>query len=95
MHIYYEYPNSSSAYKASSEIYDLNTSSIQPHGTYYAYSICAQTGSDPRCLVMYTDDEYFDTGSIFEGVSTLTNVQAIEQGYFVSGSPVYDDEGLD
>ena len=95
MHIYYEYPNSSSAYEASSQIYDLNTSSLQQHGTYYAYSICTQTGSDPRCLVMYTDDEYFNTGSVFDGVTSLTNQQAIEQGYFVSGSSIYDDEGLD
>ena len=95
MHIYYEYPNSSSAYEASSLIYDLNTSSLQPRGTYYAFGICTQTGSDPRCLVMYTDGEYFDTGSIFEGVTTLTNQQAIKQGYFVSGSPAYDDGGID
>ena len=95
MHKYYEYPNSSSAYEASSQIYNLNTSSLQPHRTYYAFSICTQTGSDPRCLVMYTDDEYFNTGSIFEGVSTLTNLQAVEQGYFVSGSPAYDDGGID
>jgi hypothetical protein len=44
---------------------------------------------------MYTDDEYFDTGSVFNGVSIITNKQAIEQGYFVSGSPAYDDGGID
>ena len=32
---------------------------------------------------------------IWTVVPTLTNQQAIEQGYFVSGSSIYDDEGID
>ena len=95
MHLYYEYPNSSSALAASAAVYDLNAPPRNQRTTLYSYSVCPHTGStDPRCLVMYTDDQYFDTGSVFNGVPTLTNQQAIEQGYFVSGSPAYDDEGL-
>ena len=49
MHLYYEYPNSSSAYEASADVYDLNAPPRDQRTSLYAYVVYPHTGDDdPR-----------------------------------------------
>ena len=92
MHLYYEYPNSGSALTASADVYDLNAPPKDQRTTLYAYSVFPHTGStDPRCVVQYEDDiQLFITGSIFNGVTSYTEAEAI-----VAGFDVGDEESED
>ena len=85
MHLYYEYPNSGSALTASADVYDLNAPPRDQRTTIYAYSVFPHTGStDPRCVVQYQDDvQSFITGSIFNGVTSYTEAEAIAAGFDV------------
>ena len=85
MHLYYEYPNSSLALTASSDVYDLNAPPKDQRSTIYAYSVFPHTGStDPRCVVQYEDEvQLFITGSVFDGVTFYTEAEAIAAGFDV------------
>ena len=89
MHLYYEYPNSGSALTASADVYDLNAPPRDQRTTLYAYSVYSHTGStDPRCVVQYEDEiQLFITGSVFDGVTSYTEAEAIAAGFDVG-----DDE---
>lgn len=92
MHLYYEYPNSGSALTASSDVYDLNAPPRDQRITLYAYSVFPHTGStDPRCVVQYEDEiQLFITGSVFNGVTSYTEAEAIAAGFGV-GDEESDD----
>ena len=85
MHLYYEYPNSSSAYEASADVYDLNAPPRDQRTSLYAYSVYPHTGStDQRCVVQYQDETHsFITGSVFDGVTSYTEAEAIVAGFDV------------
>ena len=85
MHLYYEYPNSSLALTASADVYDLNAPPRDQRLTIYAYSVFPHTGStDPRCVVQYEDEaQLFITGSVFNGVTSYTEAEAIAAGFDV------------
>ena len=88
MHLYYEYPNSSSAYEASADVYDLNAPPRDQRISLYAYVVYPHTGSDdPRCVVQYEDVvQSFTTGSVFDGVTSYTETGAIARGYGITAS---------
>ena len=92
MHLYYEYPNSGSALTASADVYDLNAPSRDQRTTLYAYSVFPHTGStDPRCVVQYEDDiQLFITGSVFDGVTSYTEAEAIAAGFDVGNEESED-----
>ena len=85
MHLYYEYPNSGSALTASADVYDLNAPPRDQRSTIYAFSVFPHTGStDLRCVVQYEDDiQSFITGSVFNGVTSYTEAEAIAAGFDV------------
>jgi hypothetical protein len=85
MHLYYEYPNSGSALTASADVYDLNAPPRDQRLTIYAYSVFPHTGStDPRCVVQYEDEiQLFITGSVFNGITSYTEAEAIAAGFDV------------
>ena len=85
MHLYYEYPNSDSALTASADVYDLNAPPRDQRSTIYAFSVFPHTGStDLRCVVQYEDDiQSFITGSVFNGVTSYTEAEAIAAGFDV------------
>jgi hypothetical protein len=89
MHLYYEYPNSSLALTASADVYDLNAPPRDQRTTLYAYSVYPHTGStDPRCVLHYEDETHsFVTGSVFDGVTSYTEAEAITAGFAIE-----DDE---
>ena len=90
MHLYFEYPNSSSAYEASADIYDLNAPPRDQRTSLYAYIVYPHTGStDPRCVVQYEDDvQSFITGSVFNGVTSYTKAEAIAAGLNVEDKEI-------
>jgi len=92
MHLYYEYPNSGSALTASADVYDLNAPLRDQRTTLYAYSVFPHTGStDPRCVVQYEDDiQLFITGSVFDGVTSYTEAEAIAAGFDVGNEESED-----
>ena len=92
MHLYYEYPNSGSALTASADVYDLNAPPRNQRTTLYAYSVFPHTGStDPRCVVQYEDDiQLFITGSVFDGVTSYTEAEAIAAGFDVGNEESED-----
>jgi len=92
MHLYYEYPNSGSALTASADVYDLNAPPRDQRTTLYAYSVFPHTGStDPRCVVQYEDDiQLFITGSVFDGVTSYTEAEAIAAGFDVGNEESED-----
>ena len=92
MHLYYEYPNSGSALTASADVYDLNAPPRDQRTTLYAYSVFPHTGStDPRCVVQYQDEiQSFITGSVFDGVTSYTEAEAISAGFDVGNEESED-----
>ena len=90
MHLYFEYPNSSSAYEASADIYDLNAPPRDQRTSLYAYIVYPHTGStDPRCVVQYEDNvQSFITGSVFNGVTSYTKAEAIAAGFNVEDKEI-------
>ena len=88
MHLYFEYPNSSSAYEASADVYDLNAPPRDQRTSLYAYIVFSHTGSsDLRCVLHYEDETHsFVTGSVFDGVTSYTEAEAIAQGYNITVS---------
>ena len=92
MHLYYEYPNSSSAYEASADVYDLNAPPRDQRTSLYAYIVSPHTGSDdPRCVVLYEDNipgSVFTTGSIFNGITSYTKAEAILAGFDVEDKEI-------
>jgi len=92
MHLYYEYPNSGSALTASADVYDLNAPPRDQRTTLYAYSVFPHTGStDPRCVVQYEDDiQLFITGSVFDGVTSYTEAEAIAAGFDIGNEESED-----
>lgn len=92
MHLYYVYPNSGSALTASADVYDLNAPPRNQRVSLYAYSVYPHTeSSDPRCVVQYEDEiQLFITGSVFNGVTSYTEAEAIAAGFDV-GNEESDD----
>jgi hypothetical protein len=82
MHLYYEYTNSGSALTASADVYDLNAPPRDQRTTLYAYVVYPHTGSaDPRCVVHYDVAQSYVTGSVFDGVTSYTEAEAIAAGF--------------
>lgn len=83
MNIYFEYLNENAALTASAAVYDLNAPPRDQRGSLYAYNIAPHTGSeDKRCVVIHSNDiQTFQTGSVFEGVTSYTRAEAIAAGF--------------
>jgi len=79
---YYKYINKEQAQEASASIYDLNAPPRSERSTLYAYGYIPHESNDT--VVMEWLDLGFDDGDILDGLTPLTQAEAIEQGYLIN-----------
>jgi hypothetical protein len=79
---YYKYLNKEQAQEASASIYDLNAPPRSERSTLYAYGFIPHQSNDT--VVMEWVDMGFNDGDILDGLTPLTQEEAIEQGYLIN-----------
>ena len=79
---YYKYLNKEQAQEASASIYDLNAPPRSERSTLYAYGYIPHESNDT--VVMEWSDMGFDDGDILDGLTPLTEAEAIEEGYLIN-----------
>ena len=79
---YYKYINKEQAQEASASIYDLNAPPRSERSTLYAYGYIPHESNDT--VVMEWSDMGFDDGDILDGLTPLTEAEAIEEGYLIN-----------
>ena len=79
---YYKYINKEQAQEASASIYDLNAPPRSERSTLYAYGYIPHESNDT--VVMEWSDLGYDDGDILDGLTPLTQAEAIEQGYLIN-----------
>lgn len=79
---YYKYINKEQAQEASASIYDLNAPPRSERSTLYAYGYIPHESNDT--VVMEWLDLGFDDGDILDGLTPLTEAEAIEEGYLIN-----------
>jgi len=79
---YYKYINKEQAQEASASIYDLNAPPRSERSTLYAYGYIPHESNDT--VVMEWSDMGYDDGDILDGLTPLTQAEAIEQGYLIN-----------
>ena len=81
MHLYYPFPNNEASKDASMNIYDLNAPPRSERVTLYAYDWFPNENDDTCVLAWEDEQEVFNTGDILNGITPLTEEEAIEAGY--------------
>lgn len=81
MHLYYPFPDESAAIEASLDIYDLNAPPRSERVTLYAFDWFPNSGNETYVLAWEDDEQTFDTGDILDGITGLTEQEAIDAGY--------------
>jgi len=79
---YYKYINKEQAQEASASIYDLNAPPRSERSTLYAYGYIPHESNDT--VVIEWIDLGFDDGDILDGLTPLTQAEAIEEGYLIN-----------
>ena len=79
---YYKYINKEQAQEASASIYDLNAPPRSERSTLYAYGYIPHESNDT--VVMEWIAMGFDDGDILDGMTPLTEAEAIEEGYLIN-----------
>jgi len=79
---YYKYINKEQAQEASASIYDLNAPPRSERSTLYAYGYIPHESNDT--VVMEWSDMGYDDGDILDGLTPLTQAEAIEEGYLIN-----------
>ena len=79
---YYKYNTHELAQNASAAIYDLNAPPRSERHTLFAYGIIEHESNET--VVMEWVDMGFDDGEILDGLTPLTEAEAIEQGYLIN-----------
>lgn len=81
MHLYYPFPDESAAIEASLDIYDLNAPPRSERTTLYAFDWFPNSGNSTYVLAWQDEPQTFDTGDILDGITGLTEEEAIDAGY--------------
>lgn len=81
MHLYYPFPNEIAAAEASRDIYDLNAPPRSERATLYAFRWIPNSEDETYVLAWQDEPQTFDTGDILDGITGLTEEEAIEAGY--------------
>jgi len=81
MHLYYPFPDESAAIEASLDIYDLNAPPRSERTTLYAFDWFPNSGNPSYVLAWQDEPQTFDTGDILDGITGLTEEEAIDAGY--------------
>lgn len=79
---YYKYNTLKEAQEASANIYDLNAPPRSERVTLYAYGFIGHSSNDT--YVMEWLDVGYDTGEILDGLTFLTEEEAIAEGYLIN-----------
>jgi len=81
MHLYYPFSDEASAITASEDIYDLNAPPRDERVTLYAFDWFPNSGNPTYVLAWEDDEQTFDTGDVLDGITPLTEEEAIDAGY--------------
>ena len=81
MHLYYPFPDETAVIEASEDIYDLNAPPRDERVTLYAFDWFPNSGNPTYVLAWEDEDQTFDTGDILDGITPLTEEEAIAAGY--------------
>ena len=83
MHLYYPFPDETAVITASQDIYDLNAPPRSERVTLYAFDWFPNSGNPTYVLAWEDDEQTFDTGDILDGITPLTEQEAIDAGYML------------
>ena len=83
MHLYYPFPDEAAAITASEDIYDLNAPPRSERVTLYAFDWFPNSGNSTYVLAWQDEPQTFNTGDILDGITALTEEEAIDAGYEV------------
>ena len=83
MHLYYPFPDEAAAIEASLDIYDLNAPPRSERMTLYSFDWFPNSGNPTYVLAWEDDEQTFDTGDILDGITGLTEQEAIDAGYML------------
>jgi len=81
MHLYYPFPDEASVITASEDIYDLNAPPRSERTTLYAFDWFPNSGNPTYVLAWNDEPQMFDTGDVLDGITALTEQEAIDAGY--------------
>jgi len=81
MHLYYPFPDETAAITASQDIYDLNAPPRDERVTLYSFDWFPNSGNSTYVLAWEDEEQTFDTGDILDGITGLTEEEAIDAGY--------------
>jgi hypothetical protein len=81
MHLYYLFPDEASAITASENIYDLNAPPRNQRVTLYSFDWFPNSGNPTYVLAWNDEPQMFDTGDVLDGITALTEQEAIDAGY--------------
>ena len=83
MHLYYPFPDETAAIEASLDIYDLNAPPRNERVTLYSFDWFPNSGNPTYVLAWEDDEQAFNTGDILDGITPLTEEEAIDSGYLL------------
>ena len=83
MHLYYPFPNEESVITASEDIYDLNAPPRDQRTTLYAFDWFPNSDNPTYVLAWDDEEQTFNTGDVLNGITPLTEQEAIEDGYLI------------
>tara|TARA_R100000482_G_C5125435_1_gene148450 strand:- start:1374 stop:1655 length:282 start_codon:yes stop_codon:yes gene_type:complete len=83
MHLYYPFPDETAVITASEDIYDLNAPPRSERVTLYAFDWFPNSGNPTYVLAWEDDEQTFDTGDVLDGITPLTEQEAIDAGYML------------
>lgn len=83
MHLYYPFPDEEAVVTSSQDIYDLNAPPRNERVTLYSFDWFPNSGNPTYVLAWEDDEQTFNTGDILDGITPLTEEEAIDAGYLL------------
>ena len=83
MHLYYPFSDKAAVITASEDIYDLNAPPRDERVTLYAFDWFPNSSNPTYVLAWEDDEQTFNTGDILDGITPLTEEEAIDAGYLL------------
>ena len=83
MHLYYPFPDEEAVVTSSQDIYDLNAPPRNERVTLYSFDWFPNSGNPTYVLAWEDDEQAFNTGDILDGITPLTEEEAIDAGYLL------------
>jgi len=83
MRLYYPFPDEIAVITASQDIYDLNAPPRSERVTLYAFPWIPNSENETYVLAWQDEPQSFNTGDILDGITPLTEEEAIDAGYLL------------